>query len=60
LANVIAPLVAGAAIDVAAYFLKGTHYAGREYAAIWAVCGLMIIISLFFFRGGDKDDVVNV
>jgi maltose/moltooligosaccharide transporter len=60
LANVIAPLVAGAAIDVAAYFLKGTHYAGREYAAIWAVCGLMIVISLFFFRGGDKDDVVNV
>ena len=60
LANVIAPLVAGVAIDVAAHFLRGTQYEGREYAAIWAVCGVMIIISLFFFRGGDKDDVVNV
>lgn len=59
-ANVVAPLVAGAAVDGARHILGGTQYAGREYAAIWAVCGLMIIISLFFFRGGDKDDIVNV
>jgi MFS family permease len=60
LANVIAPLLAGGAIDIAKHYLRGTQYQGREYAAIWAVCGVMIIISLFFFRGGDKDDVVNV
>jgi MFS family permease len=59
-ANVVAPLLAGAAVDGARHILEGTRYAGREYAAIWAVCGLMIIVSLFFFRNGHKDDVVNL
>jgi maltose/moltooligosaccharide transporter len=60
LANVIAPLLAGGAVDVTRHLVNGTRYDGREYAAIWAVCGVMLIISLFVFRGGDKDDVVNV
>jgi MFS family permease len=60
LANVIAPLLAGGAIDVTKHYLAGTQYAGREYAAIWGVCGLLIILSLFIFRGGEKDDVVSV
>jgi maltose/moltooligosaccharide transporter len=59
LANVIAPMVAGAAIDGAARILEGSQYVNREYAAIWAVCGLMIIASLFFFRADTKDEVVN-
>ncbi len=60
LANVIAPLIAGGAIDVAKHLLTGTHLQGREFAAIWVVCGVMLIVSLLVFRGGDKDDVVNV
>jgi MFS family permease len=60
LANVIAPLVAGGAVDVAEEYLSGTRYAGQQFSAIWVVCGLMIIVSLFVFRGGEKDDVVNV
>ncbi len=60
LANIIAPMVTGGVIDVTAHLLEGTPHAGREYASIWAVCGLMIILSLFFFRGGDKDEVASV
>ena len=56
LANVIAPLVAGAAIDIGGTFLHND----REYAAIWLVSALMIAISLYFFRGTGKDEVVNV
>jgi maltose/moltooligosaccharide transporter len=55
-ANIVAPLVAGAAIDIADRYMKE----GREYSVIWMVSGLMIVISLFFFRGARKDDVVNV
>lgn len=56
LANVIAPLVAGAAIDIGGTFLHND----REYAAIWLVSALMIAISLYFFRGTGRDEVVNV
>jgi MFS family permease len=56
LANIVAPLVAGAAIDAAARFVP----AGREYAAIWLVSALMIAISLFFFRGAGRDELLNV
>lgn len=56
LANIVAPLVAGAAIDIAANFMTG----GRQYAVIWMVSGLMIAISLYFFRGTGKDEMLNV
>lgn len=56
LANIVAPLIAGAAIDVAGKIVPE----GREYAVIWAVSGLMIIVSLFFFRGGKKQEAANV
>ncbi len=55
LAFVIAPLLAGGVIDGAQRILGG-RYAGREYAAIWVLAAVMIIISLFFFRGKEKDD----
>jgi len=60
LSNILAPLVAGVAIDVAKHFLRGGPYEGREYSAIWMVSALMLVISLFFFRGSRKDDVANV
>jgi MFS family permease len=60
LANIIAPLVAGGAIDFVAHYLRGGRYEGRQYAVIWLVAAVMIVISLFFFRGKEKDDVVNV
>ena len=56
LANIIAPLVAGVAIDVAGKFMAS----GREYAVIWLVSALMIAISLFFFRNTDSHEVLNV
>jgi maltose/moltooligosaccharide transporter len=56
LANIIAPLVAGAAIDLAGRWVHG----GRSYAAIWLVSAVMIAISLFFFRGTGKDEMLNV
>jgi MFS family permease len=55
LAFVIAPLLAGGVIDGAQRILGG-RYAGREYAAIWVLAAIMIIISLFFFRGKEKND----
>lgn len=60
LANIIAPVVAGGAIDIAAHIFHAGFYPGRQYAAIWLVSGVMIAISLFFFRGRDKDEMVNV
>jgi MFS family permease len=56
LANIVAPLVAGGAIDLAARYTNS----GREYAAIWLVSAVMIAVSLFFFRGTGKDDMLNV
>jgi maltose/moltooligosaccharide transporter len=59
LANIIAPLIAGGAIDLAAHYFEGGSHEGREYGMIWAVAALMIIISLFLFRGSDKDDLAG-
>jgi maltose/moltooligosaccharide transporter len=59
LANIVAPLIAGAAIDIAGRIFTEDFHPGREYAVIWLVSGVMIAISLFFFRGGDRDDIVN-
>ena len=59
-ANIIAPVIAGGAIDIAGRIFHEGFYPGREYAVIWLVSGVMIAISLFFFRDSDKDDVVNV
>ncbi len=56
LANIIAPILAGGAIDIAASVVDG----GRKFAVIWLVSGIMIVISLFFFRGSGKNDIVNV
>jgi maltose/moltooligosaccharide transporter len=56
LANIIAPLIAGVAIDIAGNFMPE----GREYAVIWLVSALMIAISLFFFRNGDNHEVLDV
>ncbi len=56
LANIIAPILAGGAIDIAASVVDG----GRKFAVIWLVSGVMIVISLFFFRGSGKNDIVNV
>lgn len=52
LANIVAPVVAGGAIDIAAQFMEGE----TEYAVIWLVSALMIVISLFFFRRFGKDE----
>jgi maltose/moltooligosaccharide transporter len=60
LANVVVPVLTGGAVDVAKKYLWGTKYWGRQYAAIWAVCGLMLIISLIVFRDGDKEDTTPV
>jgi MFS family permease len=59
-ANIIAPVVAGGAIDVAGQIFHPGFYEGRQYAVIWLMSGVMIAISLFFFRGGGREDVVNV
>ena len=59
-ANIIAPLLAGGAIDIASRIFQARPHAGREYAVIWVVSAVMIVISLFLFRGSDKDDLVNV
>ncbi len=54
LANIVAPVLAGAAIDIAAkYMPKGT-----EYSVVWLYSGVMIIISLYFFRNTGKDSVI--
>ncbi len=55
LANIIAPLVAGGAIDIAGKYLP----VGRQYSVIWLVSAIMIAVSLFFFRGSDRDDMLN-
>jgi maltose/moltooligosaccharide transporter len=60
LANVVVPVVTGGAVDVAKKYLWGTKYWGRQYAAIWAVCGLMILVSLIVFRDGDREEPANV
>jgi MFS family permease len=54
LANIIAPVLAGAAIDIA----KGHMEAGTQYAVVWLYSGLMIVISLYFFRNTGRDEVI--
>jgi len=56
LANIVAPIIAGAAIDIAGEWLHG----GREYVVIWLVSAVMIAISLFFFRGSRRDELTSV
>lgn len=55
-ANILGPIVAGVAIDITATFAED----GREYAVIWLVSALMIVISLFFFRGGNNAEALDV
>ena len=55
LATIIAPLITGAAIDLARPRLEVSH-PGREYGMIWVVAAVMIVVSLFLFRGSDKED----
>ncbi len=52
LANIAAPVIAGAAIDIADQFMENE----TEYAVIWLVSAVMIVISLFFFRSFGKDE----
>ncbi len=54
LANIVAPVLAGAAIDVASrYMPKGT-----EYAVVWLYSAAMILISLYFFRNTGRDAAI--
>ena len=53
LANIVAPVLAGAAIDISPELHES---AGTEYAVIWLYTALMIVISLFFFRNTGKDE----
>jgi len=54
LANIAAPVLAGAAIDISTQFMER----GTEYSVIWLYTALMILISLFFFRNTGKDEVI--
>jgi maltose/moltooligosaccharide transporter len=54
LANIIAPVLAGAAIDIA----QGHMATGTQYAVVWLYSGLMILISLYFFRNTGRDEVI--
>lgn len=54
LANIVAPVLAGAAIDISKNFMER----GTEYSVIWLYTALMILISLFFFRNTGKDEII--
>jgi MFS family permease len=54
LANIVAPVLAGAAIDISKNFMGR----GTEYSVIWLYTALMIVISLFFFRKTGKDELI--
>jgi MFS family permease len=56
LANIVAPVIAGAAIDIADHFMPE----GTEYSVIWLFTALMIVISLFFFRNTGRQGVLEV
>ena len=51
LANIVAPVLAGAAIDIASRYMPE----GTEYAVVWLYSAVMILISLFFFRNTGRD-----
>ena len=55
-ANILAPVIAGGAIDLFGHYLGP----GRQYTVIWLLAALMIVISLFFFRGAGHEKTVNV
>jgi hypothetical protein len=46
LANVVAPILVGTAIDV----IRQYRHGGSQYAVIWLYTGVMIAVSLVFFR----------
>jgi UMF1 family MFS transporter len=54
LANIVAPVLAGAAIDIA----KGYMPAGTQYSVVWLYSGAMILISLYFFRNTGRDEAI--
>jgi MFS family permease len=54
LANIVAPVLAGAAVDISRNFMNR----GSEYSVIWLYTALMIVISLFFFRNTGKDELI--
>jgi hypothetical protein len=54
LANIIAPVLAGAAIDIS----KGHMAPGTQYSVVWLYSGLMILISLYFFRNTGRDAAI--
>lgn len=51
LANIVAPVLAGAAIDIASRYMPE----GTEYAVVWLYSAAMILISLYFFRNTGRD-----
>ena len=55
LANIAAPVIAGAAIDIADQFMDP----GTEYSVIWLVTAIVIVISLFFFRNTRQQEMIN-
>ena len=54
LANIVAPVLAGVAIDISRNHMER----GTEYSVIWLYTALMIVISLFFFRNTKKDEFI--
>ena len=55
-ANILAPVIAGGVIDLFGHYLGP----GRQYTVIWLLAAIMIVISLFFFRGAGHEKMVNV
>jgi MFS family permease len=55
LANIVAPVIAGAAIDIADQFMPP----GTEYSVIWLFTAVVIVVSLFFFRNTERQEVLN-
>lgn len=60
LAVILAPMIAGGAIDVVQKYLVGTQYWGRQYAAIWGVCAVMLVVSLFLLKGEGMEKTSEV
>ncbi len=51
LANIVAPVLAGVAIDISSRYMAE----GTEYAVVWLYSAAMILISLYFFRNTGRD-----
>ena len=54
LANIVAPVLAGVAIDIASRYMAD----GTEYAVVWLYSAVMILISLYFFRNTGRDAAI--